>query len=149
MLLGTRAILPGNTSIDGLLTSLREVARGVLCFEKDLLDKVLFQKRINLTNREGQIVTLVAQCFRNKAIGNALGITEGTVKVYLYKLFKKLGVNDRLDMAIYGLRNLFGGEPGLERASAPGELPQAVSGTFSPRSLPPQLRDKVPSERLN
>jgi two-component system, NarL family, nitrate/nitrite response regulator NarL len=63
------------------------------------MDTVLAQTRVALTRRQGQIVSLVAQGFKNKEIASAMGITEGTVKVYLYKLFRKLGMNDRLDMA--------------------------------------------------
>ena len=52
---------------------------------------------------------------RNKEIAYKLGITEGTVKVYLYKLFRKLGTNDRLGLALCGLRNLFSGAPDAAR----------------------------------
>ena len=135
MQLGIRSILPGNTSIDDLLAALRNVHRGQLCFESDLLESVLAQRRVALTPRQGQIVTLVAQGFKNKEIAYSLGLTEGTIKVYLYKLFKKLGMNDRLDMALYGRRNLFGGQPGLERtrdASPPGQF---AAKPVVPRSL--------------
>jgi len=138
MQLGARAILPSNTSVDGLLTAVQNVHRGVLCFEKQLLDDVLFQKRVSLTPREGQIITLVAQGLKNKAIGGALGITEGTVKVYLYKLFKKLGVNDRLDMALYGLKHLFGGQASVERPPRVTAIGPATTVPFGPRRLPPQ-----------
>jgi DNA-binding NarL/FixJ family response regulator len=135
MQLGVRSILPGNTSKDNLLAALRNVHRGVLCFERDLLESVLAQKRVALTPRQGQIVTLVAQGFKNKEIAFSLGITEGTVKVYLYKLFKKLGMNDRLDMALYGRRNLFGGQPGLERTRDAGPPGQFAGKPVVPRSL--------------
>ena len=115
MQMGVRSILPDNTSIDDLLTALHNIHRGVLCFETDLMESVLSQKSVALTRRQAQIVSLVAQGLKNKEIAFSMGITEGTVKVYLYKLFKKLGVNDRLDMALYGLRNLFSRQPGLER----------------------------------
>jgi DNA-binding NarL/FixJ family response regulator len=140
MLLGARAIFPNHTKVDDLLAGLLNVHRGVLCFEKQLMDDVLHRKRVTLTRREGQIVSLVAQGLKNKAIGYTLGITEGTVKVYLYKLFKKLGMNDRLDMALYGLKNLFAGETGLE--DTPDGHP-GVPGTpdvFAPRTLPLQSR---------
>src|ERR1035441_10189902 len=56
-------------------------------------------------------------------------------KVYLYKLFKKLGMNDRLDMALYGRRNLFGGQPGLERTRDTGPPGQFAGKPVVPRSL--------------
>jgi two-component system nitrate/nitrite response regulator NarP len=136
MQLGVRGILASTISIDGVLSALDNVHRGVLCFEQDLMDSVLAQTRVALTRRQGQIVSLVAQGFKNKEIANAMGITEGTVKVYLYKLFRKLGMNDRLDMALYGLKNLF-------VAQSHG------ADSFGPRSLPPQVRPRPNLHALN
>jgi DNA-binding NarL/FixJ family response regulator len=138
MQLGIRSIVPGDTTIDGLLTTLHNVHRGVLCFERELVETVLLQKRVALTRREGQIVSLVAQGCKNKAIAGELGITEGTVKVYLYKLFKKLGMNDRLDLALYGLKNLFGGHTELPTT------PDGIPARFGPRTLPSPSRAKPP-----
>ena len=124
--LGVRSILPGNISIDDFLAALRQVRQGALCFEKDFFESVLSQERVALTQRQGQILSLVAQGLKNKEIAFSLGITEGTVKVYLYKLFQKLGMNGRLDMALYGRKNLFSGQLGLERikdAGPPAVLP--------------------------
>jgi two-component system nitrate/nitrite response regulator NarP len=135
MQLGVRGILPSHTSIDDFLAALRNVHRGALCFERDLLESVLSQKRVALTPRQGQIVSLVAQGCKNKEIAFSLGITEGTVKVYLHKLFKKLGMNDRLDMALYGRRNLFGGQPGLERTRDAGPPGPFAGKPVVPRSL--------------
>ena len=111
---GVRGILPESTPVSVFLDALRKVHRGALCFENSLLESVLSQQRVTLTPRQGQIVSLVAQGLRNKEIAFSMGITEGTVKVYLYKLFKKLGMRDRLEMALYGRRNLFTGQPGLD-----------------------------------
>lgn len=111
---GVRGILPDTTPVSVFLDALRKVHRGALCFENSLLESVLSQQRVTLTPRQGQIVSLVAQGLRNKEIAFSMGITEGTVKVYLYKLFKKLGMRDRLEMALYGRRNLFCGQPGLD-----------------------------------
>jgi DNA-binding NarL/FixJ family response regulator len=127
MQLGIRSILPDTTPVEDFLKSLRSVHRGALCFDNDLLESLLSHQRVTLTARQGQIVSLVAQGMKNKEIAYVMGITEGTVKVYLYKLFRKLGMNDRLDMALYGRKNLYGGSPGLERlkdngASSQGSL---------------------------
>jgi two-component system nitrate/nitrite response regulator NarL len=132
---GVRSILSGNTPIDDFLAALRNVHRGVLCFERDLLESVLSQERVSLSRRQGQIVALVAQGLKNKEIAFSLGITEGTVKVYLHKLFKKLGMNDRLDLALYGLKNLFGGQPGLERIRDVPPPGQFAGKLVAPRSL--------------
>jgi hypothetical protein len=58
------------------------------------------------------------------------------VKVYLYKLFRKLGMNDRLDMALYGLKNLF-------------VMPTEGIDSFGPRSLAPQVRERPNLHALN
>jgi DNA-binding NarL/FixJ family response regulator len=149
MQLGVRGILPGTATIDCVLGSLQNIQRGVLCFEKDLVDSVLLQKRVTLTERQGQIVSLVAQGFKNKEIAWSLGITEGTVKVYLFKLFKKLGVSDRLDMALYGQRNLFGGQLELEKFREARRHTRRVAEPFGPRSLPPQFAERVKLQTLN
>ncbi len=122
MQLGVRSILPAQTAIGDFLQTIRNVHLGGLYFDRELMESVLAQKRVALTPRQGQIVSLVAQGFKNKEIAYALGITEGTVKVYLYKLFRKLGINDRLDMALYARRHLFGGQPGLERVQGAHSL---------------------------
>jgi two-component system, NarL family, nitrate/nitrite response regulator NarL len=115
MQLGVRGIVPANIAIDDLLTTLRNVHRGVLCFDQSLVESMLSQPQVTLSPREGQLVSLVAQGLKNKEIAFQLGLTEGTVKGYLHKLFKKLGMNDRLDMALFGLKNLFGGQASLAR----------------------------------
>ena len=53
-----------------------------------------------LTPRERQLAALVAQGLRNREIAARLGITEGTVKVYLHGLYDKLGVASRTELAI-------------------------------------------------
>ena len=141
MQLGVRGILPAETPVEGLLVALDNIRRGVLCFEQQVIESVLSQKRVILTLRQGQIVSLVAQGLRNKEIGNALGITEGTVKLYVYKLFRKLGVSDRLSMALYGMKSLTGGEPLLERNSGAVLRPRNASPHFGPRSLPAPVRE--------
>jgi len=135
MQLGVRSILPETIPIDDLLTALRDVYRGVLCFEKDLLENILSQERVVLSQREGQVVSLVAQGLKNKEIAYTMGITEGTVKTYLYRLFRKLGMNDRLDLALYGLKNLFGGQLGLERSKEAAMAGQVVGKPVAPCSF--------------
>jgi len=122
MQLGVRSILPDQTPIGDFLQAIRNVHLGALYFDRGLMESVLSQQCVALTPRQGQIVSLVAQGFKNKEIAYSLGITEGTVKVYLYKLFRKLGINDRLDLALYARRHLFGGQPGLERVQGTHSL---------------------------
>ena len=53
-----------------------------------------------LSPRETELVSLVRQGMRNRDIAAQLGITEGTVKVYLHSVFEKTGVANRTELAI-------------------------------------------------
>jgi DNA-binding NarL/FixJ family response regulator len=64
-----------------------------------------------LTERELEIVRLVASGFKNKEVGNSLTISERTVKTHLTNIFQKLGVRDRVGLVMYALRH------GLTRAA--------------------------------
>jgi two-component system nitrate/nitrite response regulator NarL len=55
----------------------------------------------SLTRRERDIAGLVASGAANKEIAHRLGVTERTVKAHLTAVFRKLGVNDRLRLALY------------------------------------------------
>ena len=63
-------------------------------------------------------MSLLSNGLKNKEIATALNISEGTVKVYLSRLFQKLGVKDRFELALYGLKNL---TPGGGSLDAPGD----------------------------
>jgi DNA-binding NarL/FixJ family response regulator len=143
MQLGVRGILPSSATVDCLLDSLANINRGVLCFDKDLMDYLLSQKRVTLTERQGQLVSLVAQGLKNKEIAWRLGTTEGTVKAYLYKLFRKLGVNDRLGIVLYGQKNLFDGQLELQRTGNSGSRLRRPPEPFVPRSLPLQSGERA------
>jgi two-component system nitrate/nitrite response regulator NarL len=102
---GVRGILRKSLSVDLLVTCLNNVQAGELWFEKLLTDRLLVAKRVMLSPREGQLVTLLSHGLKNKEIGAALRITEGTVKVYLSRLYEKVGVQDRFELALYALKN--------------------------------------------
>lgn len=104
---GVRGLLRRNLSLELQARCLQKVSEGEFWVEKTLSSKLLSTKRISLTPRERQLVVLVAQGLRNKEIGYRLGVTEGTVKVYLCRLFDKTGVADRLELALFAMKNLF------------------------------------------
>ena len=58
-----------------------------------------------LSDRESQIMRLVAQGQRNKEIGQNLFISEQTVKNHVHNIFDKLGVSDRLELALYAIHH--------------------------------------------
>ena len=53
-----------------------------------------------LTRRERELIELVRQGLRNRDIAAELGVTEGTVKVYLHAIFDKLQVENRTELAL-------------------------------------------------
>lgn len=53
-----------------------------------------------LTPRERELAALVASGLRNREIASRLGISEGTAKLHLYNVYKKLGVANRVELAI-------------------------------------------------
>jgi len=105
--LGVRGLLRRSLPLEIQSRCLERVAAGELWVEKTLSNKLLSTRRIALTPRERQLVVLVSQGLKNKEIAYTLGVTEGTVKVYLCRLFEKTGASDRLELALFGLKNLF------------------------------------------
>lgn len=60
----------------------------------------------HLSFREKQIAELVSQAKLNKEIAFDLRLTEGTIKEYLNRIFRKLEVKNRTELAIWAMRNL-------------------------------------------
>ncbi|MGB0064362.1 MAG: LuxR C-terminal-related transcriptional regulator, partial [Terracidiphilus sp.] len=58
-----------------------------------------------LSPKEMSIITCITQGKRNKEIAFQLGTTEQVIKNYLRKIYDKLGVSDRLELALYCLHN--------------------------------------------
>jgi len=58
-----------------------------------------------LSTREREIVVLVAQGFKNKEMAERMFISEQTVKNHLHNIFDKLGVSDRLELALYAIHH--------------------------------------------
>jgi DNA-binding NarL/FixJ family response regulator len=58
-----------------------------------------------LTPREEQVVALVAESFSNRDIARQLNLSEHTVKKYIFKIFEKLGISSRVELALYAVSN--------------------------------------------
>lgn len=104
--IGIRGVLRKALPLEAHRQCLHRVHSGDLWFEKRLTDSFRAAKRVALTRRESQLITLLSRGMKNKEISTELGITEGTVKVYLSHLFQKSGVRDRFELALQGLKNL-------------------------------------------
>jgi two-component system nitrate/nitrite response regulator NarP len=109
--LGVNGIILKDGAQNLLLRCLEDVGSGRRWIEKSLLERALeismggaTESRdalSSLSKRERAIVGLVAQGMRNRDVASELGITEGTVKVYLHRIYEKLGVSNRTELAIY------------------------------------------------
>ena len=69
--------------------------------------RLTLQKPLNprLSFREKQVVKLVSQAKLNKEIAYELHLSEGTIKEYLNRIFRKLGTTNRTELAVWALRN--------------------------------------------
>lgn len=88
-----------------LLECLERVRDGRTWIDPELKERVLELKetaesRASLAPRERQLIALVRKGLRNREIAEQLGVTEGTVKVYLHSIFEKVGVANRTELAM-------------------------------------------------
>ncbi len=114
MRLGARGIVLKQSATDLLVKSIFKVYGGEIWLDNHMTAEVMkaFSKSSEsgprrekplLSDREKEIVQLVAQGYRNKEIGEKLFISEQTVKNHLHNIFDKLGVSDRLELALYAI----------------------------------------------
>jgi DNA-binding NarL/FixJ family response regulator len=59
-----------------------------------------------LTRREESVVRLVVQGMVNREIAEQLRLSEHTIKNYLFRIFDKLGVSNRVELALYAVARL-------------------------------------------
>jgi len=109
--LGVQGILRKQLPVELQVKCLQRVQAGELWFEKALTDSFLSLRRVALTNREGEVVSLLAQGLKNKEIAATLLVSEATVKTYVSRLIEKVGVKDRFELGLFGLKNLTTGQP--------------------------------------
>jgi two-component system nitrate/nitrite response regulator NarP len=88
-----------------LIECMDKVRKGERCVDPEIAERLNHAKdrasrSPSLTPRERELVDLVRQGLRNRDIGARLGVTEGTVKVYLHAIFDKIGVDNRTELAM-------------------------------------------------
>ena len=116
MRLGARGVVLKQSASDLLLKSIRQVHDGEIWLDNRMTAEVIdaFKKSAEsgqrrekplLSDREKEVVQLVVQGFRNREIGEKLFISEQTVKNHLHNIFDKLGVSDRLELALYAIHH--------------------------------------------
>jgi DNA-binding NarL/FixJ family response regulator len=57
----------------------------------------------SLTRREEEVVRLVADGLRNREVAESLGVTEHSVRNYIYRIFDKLGISNRVELVLYAV----------------------------------------------
>ena len=58
-----------------------------------------------LTSREEQVVALVSDGLSNRDVATELGLSEHTVKKYLFRIFEKLGISSRVELVLYAFHH--------------------------------------------
>jgi DNA-binding NarL/FixJ family response regulator len=121
MKLGCSGIVLKQTAPDLIVKSIRKVYAGEIWLDSHTTAAVMRQfatpgtemaaassgakgrERSPLSTREREIVALVAQGYKNKEMAEKMFISEQTVKNHLHNIFDKLGVSDRLELALYAI----------------------------------------------
>jgi DNA-binding NarL/FixJ family response regulator len=122
---GVRGILYKHAEIEAYGECLRAVMRGHIWLESDRPADARKPGQAALTPRQRQLVDMLAQGLRNKEIAWRLGISEGTVKVYLSQLYGKLGVGDRLELALLAVRPICPPQANYTVPATAGAMPIA------------------------
>ena len=114
---GVRGIIPRSISPDLLVKCVRKIAQGETWIGNQSVNWVIEAYRSQataltspksqprLSPKEMAIITCITQGKRNKEIAYQLGTTEQVIKNYLRKIYDKLGVSDRLELALYCLHH--------------------------------------------
>jgi DNA-binding NarL/FixJ family response regulator len=114
---GVRGIISRSISPDLLVRCVRRIAAGETWIDNQSVSWVieayraqaaaLVNPRIQprLSPKEMAVITCITQGKRNKEIAFQLGTSEQVIKNYLRKIYDKLGVSDRLELALYCLHN--------------------------------------------
>lgn len=114
---GAQGYLLKSMDPDVLIEEIKSLIKGEAALSKSMASKILnefariSQREVkidyanhNLTEREAEVLKLVAQGITNKVIANKLAITENTVKNHLCNIMEKLHLQNRVQLATYAWR---------------------------------------------
>jgi two-component system, NarL family, nitrate/nitrite response regulator NarL len=163
---GAHGILSREVEPELLVDCLRKVAAGEPWLDSQAVQWVMeayrghslrpsgARPKVQLTPKESLIVSCVTQGMKNKEIAVRVGTTEQVVKNYLRKVYDKLGVADRLELALYCLSHhvVDGVKPPPVPASAPhngdAQAAGAAAGASSSNS-PTGNANVTPSDPIS
>jgi DNA-binding NarL/FixJ family response regulator len=101
---GVAGILPPGTDLELLKKALKVVFQGELWLNhkivKDVLSLSNSEKNSEFTKMERDVLSLICQGFRNKEIAQQLNISEQTVKSHCNRIYKKVGVTDKVQLVL-------------------------------------------------
>jgi two-component system, NarL family, nitrate/nitrite response regulator NarL len=104
---GANGIVFKSSAGEELLACLGTVVEGGQAISPKLLERAVDLSRKgrggslhSLAPRERQIASLVGRGMRNREIAESLGMSEGTIKVYLHTIYQKLGIDNRTELAL-------------------------------------------------
>jgi DNA-binding NarL/FixJ family response regulator len=98
---------------DELIQAIRAAAAGENMWTREVLRRVAralatprqsADVEVSLTQRENEVLKLLAQGARNNEIARSLGISFETVKDHVHNIFRKIGATDRTQVAIWAVR---------------------------------------------
>ena len=105
--LGARAIVQKRSGIETLMTAIRTVADGLVWVPPAMQAALIEQEKPvarQLTRRESEIARKVGIGMPNAEVAARLSLTESTVKTHLNKIFRKLGISNRIQLTRYAIR---------------------------------------------
>jgi DNA-binding NarL/FixJ family response regulator len=108
--MGVHGILSKETHLDVVKKAIKVIYVGELWLDRRLIKNIISyvnsvaKRKIILTEKEREIIELICSGYRNKEIAQRLEITEQTVKSHCNKIFKKIGVTDRVQLVLYSNR---------------------------------------------
>ncbi len=94
--------------------------------------------RVKLSTKELHIISGVTQGLRNKDIAQEVGTTEQVVKNYLRKVYDKLGISDRLELALYCMHHRLLENYSKLESMAPPTLGQAAAAPLGGTGIAPR-----------
>ena len=108
---GVVGILPPSADAQLLIKALKAILAGELWLDRATLMKLMAGMKqsagnIRLADREREIISHICQGFRNKEIAHKLNISEQTVKSHCNRIYRKLGVSGRLQLAMFSHKML-------------------------------------------
>jgi DNA-binding NarL/FixJ family response regulator len=121
---GLVGILPPGADAALLKKAIKAICSGELWLDRKTMSRILSQEKpgkggaLELTKSEREVAALICQGYRNKEIALKLNISEQTVKSHCNRIYKKFGISDRLQLAIYFMQG--GNESIWSRTTAEG-----------------------------